>query len=210
MATVYRHVRLSKNEPFYIGIGDKKDRAYSNRGRNRFWKSIAKEGYEVEVLFEDLTWAQACEKEKEFIALYGRRDLKTGTLVNLTAGGDGALSRPMTERLKKVLLESPNRFSLAKWQKENGAAVKGRKLGSQTKERKEKASKSIKEAWDKKSKEEKNKQTANFRETNPNYKKQKCPVCKKEIQGLGAFKRFHGSNCKSNKLKLQNYAGARS
>lgn len=202
MAVVYRHIRVDKNEPFYIGIGKEESRAYSYKGRSTGWKSIAKQGYEVEILFEDLTWDQACEKEKEFIALYGRKDLKTGILVNLTSGGDGALGRPMTERLKKVLKDSPNRFNLTEWQKENGAAIKGKKLGSQTEERKQKASKSIKEAWDSKSKVEKVKQTINFRKTNPNYKKQECPFCKKQIQGLGTFKRFHGNNCKSNKLKL--------
>jgi hypothetical protein len=202
LAVVYRHIRVDINEPFYIGIGDKENRAYSRKSRNRYWKNIAKKGYEVEILFEDLTWDQACEKEKEFIALYGRKDLKAGTLVNLTNGGEGALGRPMTERLKKVLKDSPNKFNLAEWQRENGAAVKGKKLGPQTKERKQKASKSIREAWSSRSKEEKTKQTVNFRKTNPNYKKQKCPFCEKEIQGLGAFKRFHGTNCKSNKLKL--------
>ena len=28
MAVVYRHIRLDKNEPFYIGIGEKENRAY--------------------------------------------------------------------------------------------------------------------------------------------------------------------------------------
>lgn len=202
MAVLYRHIRIDKNEPFYIGIGDKENRAYSQRSRNKFWKNIAKQGYEVEILFEDLTWEQACEKEKEFITLYGRRDLKAGTLVNLTDGGEGALGRPMTERLKKVLRDSTSRFSLAEWQRENGAAVKGKKLGPQTEERKEKAGKSIKKSWIKRSQEERDKQVAYFRDKNPNYIKQKCPFCKKEIKGLGAFKRFHGNNCKSNKLKL--------
>lgn len=184
---------------FYIGIGDNEKRAYSQRSRNRHWKNIAKKGYEVEVLFEDLTWEQACEKEKEFIALYGRKDLGAGTLVNLTDGGDGALGRPMTERLKEVLRISPNRFNLTEWQKENGAANKGKVLGPQTEERKRKASKAIREAWDRKSKEEQTYQTRFFNEKNPNYIKQQCPYCKKEVQGLGAFARFHGTNCKNNK-----------
>lgn len=92
MAYVYRHIRLDKNEPFYIGIG--KDaiykRAYqsSRTKRSDFWHNIASKGYEVEILMDNLTWEQACEKEKEFILLYGRKDLGTGTLVNLTIGGE--------------------------------------------------------------------------------------------------------------------------
>lgn len=92
MAYVYRHIRLDKNEPFYIGIGKGStyERAYekSKTKRSKFWSYISKKGYEVEILMDNLTWEQACEKEKEFILLYGRKDLGTGTLVNLTIGGE--------------------------------------------------------------------------------------------------------------------------
>lgn len=85
---VYRHIRLDKNVPFYIGIGTRKSRAY-DKWRNKFWKNIiAKTDYEVEILFDDLTRPQAEAKERELIALYGRLDLGTGTLANLTDGGD--------------------------------------------------------------------------------------------------------------------------
>ena len=40
MAFVYRHIRLDKNEPFYIGIGKKIYRAYSMKGRNKYWLRI--------------------------------------------------------------------------------------------------------------------------------------------------------------------------
>jgi hypothetical protein len=90
MAIVYRHIRKDKNEPFYIGIGETEKRAYEKRARNSFWRKVAsKTQYTIEILFDDLTWEEACEKEKEFISLYGRKDLNTGILVNLTNGGDG-------------------------------------------------------------------------------------------------------------------------
>jgi len=95
MAYVYRHIRLDKNEPFYIGIGTSKyyNRAYRNKNRSNLWQRIAnKSGYEVEILFDNLTWDEACNKEKEFIALYGRIDLKNGCLANMTDGGDGAIN----------------------------------------------------------------------------------------------------------------------
>ena len=196
MAVLYRHIRIDKNEPFYIGIGDKENRAYSQRSRNKFWKNIAKQGYEVEILFEDLTWEQACEKEKEFIALYGRRDLKAGTLVNLTDGGEGALGRPMTERLKKVLRDSTSRFSLAKWQRENGAANKGKRIGSKSEKTKEKTSISITQWWSRRSEEDKNKSTATFKLSNPTHIKKQCEHCNKVV-GLGGYARWHGSNCKN-------------
>jgi hypothetical protein len=95
MAYVYRHIRLDKNEPFYIGIGSDENynRSKTNTRRNKHWLNISKFGFEVDILFDNLTWDEACEKEKEFIALYGRSDLGNGVLCNLTNGGDGVLCR---------------------------------------------------------------------------------------------------------------------
>ena len=95
MAYVYRHIRLDKNEPFYIGIGSDKDyrRANVNTRRNKHWLNISKFGYEVEIIYDDLTWDEACLKEKEFISLYGRSDKGMGSLCNLTDGGDGCYGR---------------------------------------------------------------------------------------------------------------------
>ena len=98
---LYRHIRLDTGEPFYIGIGTKfTDRAYTYKGiyirafvksrRNNFWKSIVnKTDYEVEILLESDDYEFIKQKEIEFIALYGRRDLGKGTLVNHTNGGGG-------------------------------------------------------------------------------------------------------------------------
>ena len=94
MAYVYKHTRLDKNEVFYIGIGSddkgKFTRAYSKKRRSKFWKDLTKNiDYEVEILYNDIIWEEACQKEKELILKYGRKDLDTGTLCNLTNGGDG-------------------------------------------------------------------------------------------------------------------------
>lgn len=100
---LYRHIRLDTNQPFYVGIGTvyEKDftkdnmqgayeRAYHKHSRNRFWKFIVeKSEYEVEIMLESDDYEFIKQKEIEFIALYGRRDLKTGILCNLTDGGDG-------------------------------------------------------------------------------------------------------------------------
>ena len=105
---VYRHLRLDKNEPFYIGIGCKKDfqRAYetSDEKRNAIWiKIFNKNQIEVEILFENLTKEEASIKEQEFIKIYGRIDLKTGTLCNMTDGGDGILNYQHTNETKELL-----------------------------------------------------------------------------------------------------------
>jgi hypothetical protein len=103
---VYRHIRLDKNEPFYIGIGsgDSYKRAHSKRGRSRFWTAISKKGYVVQILAENLIREEASIKEKEFIELYGRLDLKTGSLCNFTTGGDNnySLSCLTKEKMRKA------------------------------------------------------------------------------------------------------------
>lgn len=96
MAYIYRHIRFDKNEPFYIGIGSdfKYKRAYDKKSRNRHWNNIVSNtDYKIDILIDNISWEEACEKEKEFIALYGRRDLGLGTLVNLTDGGEGSIGR---------------------------------------------------------------------------------------------------------------------
>jgi len=100
MAVVYRHIRKDKNQPFYIGIGNEK-RPYKKSDRNNYWHSIvSKTEYEVEILFEDLTWEQAAEKEIEFIKIYGRKDNGTGILANMTDGGDGSLGKKASKETR--------------------------------------------------------------------------------------------------------------
>jgi hypothetical protein len=94
MAYVYRHIRLDTNVPFYIGISDDNDgtfkRAYDLKARNESHRDItAITDVHVDIIMNDLSWEDACEKEKEFIKLYGRLDMTTGTLTNLTEGGSG-------------------------------------------------------------------------------------------------------------------------
>lgn len=95
MSYLYRHIRLDKNEPFYIGISYNNDENYNRANtkhknkHNVFWNNITnKTDYRVEILLDNLSWEEACKKEIEYIKLYGRRDLGLGTLVNLTDGGE--------------------------------------------------------------------------------------------------------------------------
>lgn len=106
MAYVYRHIRLDKNEPFYIGIGTDKyfTRAKETRKnrRNKIWNDIySKTNIDIEILFDDLSYEDACKKEIEFISLYGRINIKTGILSNLTDGGDTGVGRIVTKEEKE-------------------------------------------------------------------------------------------------------------
>lgn len=118
MAYLYRHIRLDKNEPFYIGIGSNKldnyERAYWKYGRNGLWKAITnKTEYKVEIILDDLTWDEACCKEVEFIKLYGRKNNKTGCLANLTDGGEGILGNKHSIESKIKMSESHKGKSLS-------------------------------------------------------------------------------------------------
>jgi hypothetical protein len=128
LAILYRHIRTDKQEVFYIGIGENESRAYNKINRTRIWKNTAAKGYEIEILFEDLTWEQAKEKEKEFIALYGRRDLGLGTLVNLTDGGEGTVGFRHTKETKdKCRLAAKNQIHTEESKRKKSLASKGEK-----------------------------------------------------------------------------------
>jgi hypothetical protein len=112
---LYRHIRLDKNVPFYVGIGTKRtdaacheveyERAFYTRNRNKTWKGIvSRTEYRVEIVFECNDRNLINEKEKEFIKLYGRITDKTGSLVNYTNGGDNefTFSEELKARLSKV------------------------------------------------------------------------------------------------------------
>jgi hypothetical protein len=107
MAYVYRHIRLDKNEPFYIGISKDAYRPFSKKGRNQHWLSITnKTEYKVDILFNDLSYDEAKNKEIEFIALYGRKDSKNGTLVNMTDGGEGSVNVIMSDKTKRLISQN--------------------------------------------------------------------------------------------------------
>ena len=94
VAIVYQHRRKDTNEIFYIGIGKDYYRMGKKSARNQYWHNIVnKHGYTKELLFKDISWEEAIKKEIELIKKYGRRDLKTGCLVNMTRGGEGCPSK---------------------------------------------------------------------------------------------------------------------
>jgi len=96
MAYLYRHIRLDKNEVFYIGIGnDSKGlyrRAYSKKNRNKYWQNVVNStAYDIEIILDELSWEEAGKKEIEFIKLYGRSCVNEGTLTNISEGGIGGI-----------------------------------------------------------------------------------------------------------------------
>jgi len=115
----YRHIRPDTNVPFYIGIGVKNrknpnsfeseyHRAFACVGKRRplHWKRVfEKNGGKiiVEILYESTSREEIKNKEKEFIQLYGRIDLGSGTLINKTDGGDGGKGYKHSEEAKRKI-----------------------------------------------------------------------------------------------------------
>ena len=152
---LYRHIRLDKNEPFYIGIGTKSDRKHPNlkseyrrayetiRKESSIWnKIINKTEYDVEILFESDNYDFIKEKEIEFIILYGRISKNTGCLANLTDGGDGSVGYKPSQKQ----IEKHRQFMLGRKQSKETILKrnKSRKGYKHTEETKRKMSKSHK------------------------------------------------------------------
>jgi hypothetical protein len=93
MYYVYEHYKKDTDEIFYVGIGrienGKYNRAASSIKRNPHWKSTTKKhGFYYKIVFESESRDEVCQKEIDLILEYGRKDLKSGSLVNKTSGGE--------------------------------------------------------------------------------------------------------------------------
>lgn len=107
MYYLYQHISKKTGDVFYVGIGDA-SRPYDIVSRSKFWNRVyTKHGHEVEIVRSFESWKDACDWEKFFISIYGRRDLQTGPLVNLTGGGEGSynISKNILEQKRKKILD---------------------------------------------------------------------------------------------------------
>jgi hypothetical protein len=102
---------MDTGQVFYIGIGSKENRINSKKSRNKYWHNIVnKYGMISEIIEENLTWNQACDREIFWISYYGRDNL-----CNMTDGGEGTYGRVMSDETKnkissshKVIKVNPN------------------------------------------------------------------------------------------------------
>lgn len=94
---------------------------------------VEKTPYEIDILFITNNELEANEKEIEFIKLYGRVDEGTGTLVNMTKGGDGAVGRIVTPEVAEKYRQTNLGRKLSQHHKEKlRAANLGRKISDET------------------------------------------------------------------------------
>jgi hypothetical protein len=151
---VYRDPRpLKKDQPVYVGKGTgDRDLSHWSRGSHNkpfqdFISHLKQRGLVAvcERVFETEVEAEAFAKEIEPIALYGRRNTGTGTLFNLTDGGEGASGAIRSEAEKAHLRGE----SLDKWQRPEYRAkvVEAQKAVQGTPEARAMKSENSAEAW---------------------------------------------------------------
>lgn len=118
-----------------IKLGEGKKLKKPNKHKLNTILQILDQGLEVLVIIDEMFEIEttAFNKEIKLIAQYGRKDLGTGILTNMTDGGEGRLnpSKESREKLSKAMLGRPS-------------PLKGRTLGPYSEERKKNISNATK------------------------------------------------------------------
>ena len=136
----YAYLRKVDRTPYYIGKGKGK-RAYD---RHTHRVKVPDDRDRIIFLKENVSEREAWDYEREMIQFYGRKDLGTGILRNLSDGGEGS-SNPSPEARRRNAETSRLQYYKTK---EQGLSGVGNLTEEQEKRRKENARKG-KAEWDK-------------------------------------------------------------
>lgn len=138
---VYIHTNLI-NKKKYIGITSKKPEHRWLNGRGykenpHFRDSIKKYGWDAfkhEVVFDNLTRAEAVELEKILIATFRTQDTRYG--YNMTAGGDGTLGYYPSAETRAKLSEARRKENLSEETlRRRSEGLRGRKFSDEHKKK---------------------------------------------------------------------------
>lgn len=173
---VYAHVNATTGVIFYIGKG-KGSRAKSLHRRSERWRNyVNKYGYDIIYLEENLTQEQSFAGEVDYIKAFGRKDLGTGELINMSDGGVGGnnnMGRVFSQEWINRLKEARSRHL--------GDHFRGKKHSEESKKKTSESMKGRSNFW--------------LRGKTPVRKK--CKHCGKSVDS-GNYTQWHGDRCKSN------------
>ena len=173
---VYEYLR-EDGTPYYVG-----------KGKNRRWAQkhgVAVPPKErVRFVAKGLDEITAFKLEEELIAKYGRKDLGTGPLRNLTAGGEGYTPGPEVRAKYSAAKKGkkPNNYGKTmSYPKDRKWDRQGEKHHMYGKSHTEDARLKITEA---------------LKERHKNASVIECPHCGKTSKNVTTLKRWHFDNCK--------------
>ena len=200
---VYAYIR-DDSTPYYIGKGS------GNRAYNKTHRSMPNNQNQILFIKTNLLESEALALEKELISKYGRKDLGTGILINLTDGGEGISNPSENTRLK---MSEAKRNESNETRIKRSVSAKNRKrsptadetkvkisIANTGKTRSAEAKQKMAEAklGKKRSPESVAKSTAGL--TGKKKPLGVCPHCGLK-GGISAMTRWHFNNCKSREIK---------
>ena len=113
----YTYFHPLTNIPVYVGKGTNKRFLVHFKRPHKFGNWLRKRQDEGISPYPEINWNlsedEAFAKEKELIAKYGRVDLKTGTLFNLTDGGDGTSGMKLSQEARDKISAANRRRKLS-------------------------------------------------------------------------------------------------
>ena len=133
----YAYLREDRT-PYYIGKGS--GRRYYSRKKTDV--KPPKDKTRIILLKQNLTEEEAFKHEIYMIALFGRKNLGTGILLNRTDGGQGS-SNFSEEALKKISEASKNRIYSEKTRRKKSKSMTGKFHSEETKQKIKESKKNI-------------------------------------------------------------------